>query len=101
MTEELRFLVGHELTVYSSNGCPDCTRLERWMCQNGVEHANVWIDEEPDAADKLERETGKQAVPFLLVDGKRWVRGYHRELPGRFDPQLFLAELREALEPAR
>jgi glutaredoxin 3 len=99
MSDDLRFLSGHRLTVYSSNGCPDCTRLDRWLRQSGIEHGEVKIDEEPDAADKLERETGKQAVPFVLVDGKRWVRGYHRELPGRFDPRLFLAELRSTVEP--
>lgn len=100
MSEDLRFLVGHDLTVYSSSGCPDCTRLDRWMREHGVPHEKVWIDQEPDAADKLERETGKQAVPFVLVDRQRWVRGYHRELPGRFDPKLLLGELREALGAA-
>ena len=96
MTSDLAFLAGHELVVYSSNGCPDCARLEQWMRRNGVAHSNVMIDEVPAAAEKLERETGKQAVPFLLVDGARWVRGYHRELPGRFDPKILLAELAAA-----
>jgi len=36
-------------------------------------------------------------VPFILVDGKQWVRGYHKELPGRFDAKLLLAELQSAL----
>ena len=97
MSDDLAFLAAHDLAVYSSNGCPDCTRLEQWMRRNGVAHTNVMIDEAPEAAEKLESETGKQAVPFLLVDGKRWVRGYHRELPGRFDPKVLLAELRASI----
>ena len=28
---DLAFLDGHRLAVYSSNGCPDCTRLKQSM----------------------------------------------------------------------
>ena len=100
MTSDLGFLRGHRLTVYSSNGCPDCTRLKQWMQRAGVEVEQVLIDEEADAADKLERETGKQAVPFILIDGKTWVRGYHREERSRFNEALLLAELKQAIESA-
>jgi hypothetical protein len=57
----------------------------------------VLIDDVPGAADKLENETGKQAVPFILIDGKRWVRGYHREERSRLSEALLVRELREAL----
>ena len=97
MPGELDFLRGHELAVYSSHGCPDCSRLDRWMQQKGVAHRKVMIDEEPAAADKLESETGKQAVPFILVDGRAWVRGYHKEERGRFSEAVLLEELRQVL----
>jgi hypothetical protein len=32
----------------------------------------------------------------VLVNGKRWVRGYHKELPQRLDGDLLVAELLEA-----
>ena len=94
---DLSFLAGHRLEVYSFQGCPDCSRLARWMDSFGVQHEKVDIHALPEAAERLERETGKQAVPFILVDGKRWVRGYHKELPTRFDAKLLLEELRGAL----
>jgi glutaredoxin len=97
MDRRLDFLRGHTLSVYSSHGCPDCTRLDRWMKEQSVAHEKVFIDEVPGAADKLESETGKQAVPFVLVDGRTWVRGYHKEIRGRFDEAVLLAELREAV----
>ncbi|MBL8862207.1 MAG: glutaredoxin family protein [Planctomycetes bacterium] len=97
MDERFGFLSGHSLAVYSSHGCPDCTRLDRWMAQHALPHTKVFIDEEPGAAEKLEAETGKQAVPFVLVDGRTWVRGYHKEIRGRFDEGVFLDELRQAL----
>lgn len=94
---QFQFLAGHRLEVYSFQGCPDCSRLKRWMEAFGVLHEEVDIHARPEAADRLELETGKQAVPFILVDGRTWVRGYHKERPGRFDAGLLLEELKTAL----
>ena len=33
----------------------------------------------------------------VLVNGRNWVRGYHRDLPGKFDADLFVRELTAAL----
>ncbi|HUR26584.1 MAG TPA: glutaredoxin family protein [Planctomycetota bacterium] len=97
MNDDIAFLSGHDLAVYSTSWCPDCTRLKRWLAASGVATHEVNIDEVEGAAAKLEQETGKRAIPFVLVDGKQWVRGYHKESRGRFDPALFLAELRQAI----
>ena len=86
-------LTGLDLAVYSATWCPDCRRLEAWLDQHGVPHTKVDIEHVPGAAEKLEAETGKRAIPFVLVNGGRWVRGYHRELPQRLDGDLFVAEL--------
>jgi glutaredoxin len=82
-----------QLQVFSAEWCPDCRRLEGWLAANGVAHSKVDIETVPGAAERLEAETGKKAIPFILVDGKTWVRGYHRELPQRFDPELLVREL--------
>jgi len=82
-----------QLQVFSAAWCPDCRRLEGWLAANGVAHTKVDIETMPGAAERLEAETGKKAIPFILVDGKTWVRGYHRELPQRFDPELLVREL--------
>lgn len=92
------FLKGHDLCVYSETWCPDCTRFKHWARTSGVTTREILISEHPEAAEKLENETGKMAVPFVLVDGKAWVRGYHKELPGRFSEARLLAELRAAIE---
>jgi glutaredoxin len=97
MQTTLDFLDGHELTVYSATWCPDCTRLARWLENADVRYTEVNIDRDPAAAAKLEAETGKRAVPFILIDGKRWVRGYHREARSRLDGDLLMKELAEAV----
>lgn len=82
-----------DLQVYTAAWCPDCRRLDRWLQENAVAHGKVDLESVEGAAEKLERETGKRAIPFILVDQRRWVRGYHRELPSRFDPELLVKEL--------
>ena len=82
-----------DLKVFSATWCPDCRRLERWLAESGVKHTKVDIETEPGAAERLEAETGKRAIPFILVNDHAWVRGYHRELPQRLDPDLLVREL--------
>ena len=96
-TLDTDFLAGHDLAVYAAKWCPDCTRLKRWLAGTKIDVREVDIEAVDGAAEKLEEETGKRAIPFVLVDGKRWVRGYHKELATRFDPALFLTELRSAI----
>ena len=89
-------LAGLDIRVYSAGWCPDCRRLGAWMEREGLDFPVVDIEAEPEAAERLERETGKRAIPFLLVNGRAWVRGYHRELPTRFDPALLVREVEAA-----
>jgi len=82
-----------DLQVFSATWCPDCRRLERWLAEHQVPHAVVDIEAVPGAAERLEAETGKRAIPFVLVNGRAWVRGYHRERPQRLDPAILVQEL--------
>jgi glutaredoxin len=82
-----------DLQVYTATWCPDCRRLETWLVQQGIPHTKVDIETVAGAAEHLEAQTGKKAIPFILVNHKAWVRGYHRELPQRLDPDLLIQEL--------
>ena len=82
-----------KLQVFTATWCPDCRRLESWLAQQGVPHTKVDIETVDGAAERLEAETGKKAIPFILVNDRVWVRGYHRELPQRLDPDTLIQEL--------
>jgi putative membrane protein len=97
MKTDVSFLNGQKIEVYSATWCPDCRRLDRWLELNGVPHAKVDIDTTGGAAEELEESTGKRGVPYLKLNGAKWVRGYHKELPARFDPALLVRELQQAL----
>jgi glutaredoxin len=85
------------LELYVSTWCFDCRRLKGFLDTHDVQYTTVNISRDGDAAQKLEAETGKRGVPHVLVNGRRWVAGYHRGVPGKFDPGLFVRELGEAV----
>ena len=82
-----------DLIVYSAPWCGDCRKLDRWLAGEGLRFPKVDIEAEPASAERLEQETGKRAIPFVLVNGERWVPGYHKELPTRFDADRFVREI--------
>ena len=98
MQPDVSFLQGHDLAVFSAEWCGDCRRLKRFLETTGVAYREIDIEADPSAAERLESETGKRAIPFVLVNGSAWVRGYHQELPARLDPRLLIEELRGALD---
>jgi glutaredoxin len=63
----------------------------------GIEYDTVNIARQEGAAEKLESETGKRGVPYVLVNGSKWVRGYHLDQPGRLNVDVFASELAQAL----
>jgi len=81
------------LEVYVSTFCFDCSRLKKFLDSHGVGYTTVNINHVDGAADKLEAETGKRGVPYVLVNGRHWVRGYHLDQPGRLNPEVFVEEL--------
>ena len=87
-----------ELQVFTATWCPDCRRLDKWLGTSGLTFAKVDIETVPGAAERLERETGKRAIPYILVNGRAWVRGYHKERPQRLDPDLLVQELLAAAQ---
>lgn len=89
-------LAGLDLQIYSATWCGDCRRLDRWLAEQDLQFPKVDIDIVDDAAERLEAGTGKRGIPYFLVNGKRWVRGYHRELPLRLDTDLLVREILEA-----
>jgi len=90
-------LNARELVVYSTTWCPDCRRLKQHLEGYGVEYREIDIDADAEAAKHLQAKTGRTAIPYVEVDGRCMVRGWHDEKPGRWDDDLFLAEVAEQL----
>ncbi|MBZ0135875.1 MAG: glutaredoxin family protein [Planctomycetes bacterium] len=89
--------IAARLEVYVSTFCFDCRRLKGLLDRHEVAYDTVDIGAVDGAAERLERETGKRGVPFVLVNDSKWVRGYHLDQPGRLNPEVFVNELAAAL----
>jgi mycoredoxin len=59
--------VAQPLTMFTTNWCAFCRRLKSQLAADGIEIAEVNIEEEPDAADYVMSVNGGfQTVPTLL-----------------------------------
>lgn len=64
-----------ELLIYSTDWCPDCRNLKRFLDGEGVDYREINIDDDPDAAEELVDATGKRGIPYMRV-GELWIKGY-------------------------
>lgn len=87
----------HDLKVYGTPFCPDCHRLKARFADLGVTVTEVDVEADQDAAKYLVKQTGHMAVPYVEIDGAGFVRGWHKDAPGRWDDATFLSEAAEVL----
>ncbi len=71
--------MSNEIVVYSAALCLDCQKLKAFMDANGIAYETRDIREQPEHAGELVKQVGKEAVPYVVIDGE-WVRGYE---PGK------------------
>ena len=67
--------MSERIILYSGELCGDCQNLRAFMDANGIGYEVRDIKKNPDYAHELEEQSGKQGVPYLVIDGK-WIRGY-------------------------
>jgi glutaredoxin-like protein NrdH len=64
--------MGDRIRVYALSTCPYCRKTKRFLKEQGVEHDVVDVDlledeERERALDEVERLTGKNAFPVVVV----------------------------------
>ena len=78
-----------DLTVYSAPWCRDCHIAKRWLTQHKISYKEINIEEVPEAASEVVRQTGKRAIPQFVLNGK-WIQPY---VPGLGFKYREMAEL--------
>ena len=81
--------MSREVILYSAKLCGDCQLLKAFMDANEVAYELRDIRERPEYAEELAQHTGKEGVPFLVIDGE-WIRGYE---PGKPFSEAFAREM--------
>lgn len=69
--------------VYLKKGCANCDRVTASLDEKKYHVERRFIDETPEMAEELSRETGRTVVPALNAAG-RWIQG---------DPDAIIHEL--------
>jgi len=64
-----------DLIVYTAGWCRDCREAKRFLDKHKIAYKEVDIERTPGAADEVQRQVGKKAIPQFVLDG-RWVQPY-------------------------
>lgn len=69
--------------VYSTASCQYCWELREYLHAKGVAFVEIDLDSSPDAAKEVQRLTGDQVVPVVVVNkaksGEDVVIGFNRQ----------------------
>ena len=68
-----------DLKVYTAAWCRDCREAKRFLDKHSIAYTEVDIERTPGAADLVQQNVGKKAIPQFVIDGK-WVQPYR---PGK------------------
>jgi glutaredoxin-like protein NrdH len=66
--------------LYTAPRCSDCDKLKAYLDRHAIPCELRDIKANPDYAAELAEHTGKQGVPYLVIDGE-WRRGYEPGQP--------------------
>lgn len=64
-----------DLKVYTAAWCRDCREAKRFLDKHGIPYTEVDIERVHGAADLVQQNVGKKAIPQFVIDGK-WVQPY-------------------------
>jgi glutaredoxin len=68
-----------KVEMYTANWCRDCRAAKQFLNEHGISYTEIDIDANPAAAEEVMEQTGKRAIPQLVIDGE-WFQPY---APGR------------------
>jgi len=59
-----------DVTVYSADWCPFCSRAKALLDQRGIPFEEVNVDRIPGFREKLVEMTGRMTVPQIMIGGE-------------------------------
>lgn len=57
-----------EITIYSSNYCPFCTRAKQLLDKKGARYTDISVDGKPDVRAKMTKLAGRSSVPQIWIN---------------------------------
>lgn len=68
-----------QVTVYTTDHCSRCVSAKALLNRRGIEYQEINLARDPDGRAKLEKLTGMQTFPQIVI-GKRTIGGFDQLL---------------------
>ncbi len=81
-----------KVTVYSTQTCPFCTMLTRWMDEQHITYEEYKIDQNPEKAREMIARSGQMGVPFTYIENNTYRNGVLGFDPSAIQHSLAKAE---------
>lgn len=56
-----------KVTIYSTTTCPYCKMEKEYLDSKGVKYDNIFVDQDPKAAEDMVKISNQMGVPFTVI----------------------------------
>lgn len=56
-----------QVKIYSTVTCPYCKMEKDYLDSKGIKYENVFVDQDPQAAEEMVKISGQMGVPFTVI----------------------------------
>ncbi len=56
-----------KVKIYTTTTCPYCKMEKDYLDSKGVKYENVFVDDDPAAAQEMLEKSGQMGVPFTVI----------------------------------
>lgn len=56
------------ITIYSTTTCPYCKLEKEYLDSKGIKYDNIFVDQDPKAAEEMVKISGQMGVPFTVIE---------------------------------
>lgn len=53
--------------IYSTTTCPFCKMEKEYLDSKGIKYENIFVDQNPKAAEEMTKISGQLGVPFTII----------------------------------
>lgn len=57
-----------DVTIYSTTTCPYCKLEKEYLESKGIKYTNIFVDQDPKAAEEMVKISGQMGVPFTVIE---------------------------------
>jgi len=59
-----------KVTLYRTESCPWCHKTAEFFDKYKVKYKSIYVDQDPEAAEKMVELSGQRGVPVIDIDGE-------------------------------